>query len=93
MTARAQIARFRQRAGRWAKNVAIALDQLANAVAGGLPDETLSSRAHKARERWTANIDTPADRRAYLWGCVLCGLLDALFRNHCADSVERDERK
>ena len=32
-----------------AKNVLIALDQLANALANGAPDESLSSRAHRAR--------------------------------------------
>lgn len=31
------------------KNVLIALDQLLNALANGAPDETLSSRAHRAR--------------------------------------------
>lgn len=31
------------------KNILIALDQLANAIANGSPDETLSSRAHRAR--------------------------------------------
>ena len=32
------------------KNILIAIDQLLNAVLGGAPDETLSSRAHRARE-------------------------------------------
>lgn len=31
------------------KNILIALDQLLNALLGGSPDETLSSRAHRAR--------------------------------------------
>ena len=44
----------------WALQVLIAVDQLANALAGGYADETLSSRAHRMREkgqpywRWTA---------------------------------------
>jgi len=45
----------------WAFNVGIALDQLANTLLGGAPDETLSSRAHRMRAKgqpwwgWTAN--------------------------------------
>lgn len=42
-------------------NVAIALDQLINALLAGQPDETLSSRAHRMRVKghrwwgWTAD--------------------------------------
>lgn len=42
-------------------NNAIAVDQLLNTLLGGAPDETLSSRAHRMREKkqrfwgWTAN--------------------------------------
>ena len=42
-------------------NVAIAVDQLANALLAGQPDETLSSRAHRMRVKghrwwgWTAD--------------------------------------
>ena len=45
----------------WALNLAIAVDQLVNAVMAGAPDETLSSRAHRMRVKghrywgWTAN--------------------------------------
>lgn len=53
----------------WGLNVAIALDQLANALIGGMADETLSARAHRARVKghrywgWTANgID-----RLFFW--------------------------
>ncbi len=31
----------------WARNILIAVDQLCNAVAGGWPDETISSRAFR----------------------------------------------
>jgi hypothetical protein len=47
---------------RWLLNLAIALDQLINALLRGEPDETLSSRAHRMRERgqpywgWTADV-------------------------------------
>lgn len=76
------------RAHRYAWRLAIAVDQLANALFGGNPDETLSSRAHKARERYARQ-----PRPRYLWGCVLCGVLDAIWKDHCRKSVERDESK
>lgn len=69
----------------------IALDQLANSLVGGNPDETLSSRGQKARERWKRSAGQP--RSQYLWGCILCGLLDAAWKGHCLASVERDESK
>ncbi len=44
----------------YGKNVGIALDQLANALSGGWPDETLSSRAYRwARDgvrHWPAKV-------------------------------------
>lgn len=64
---------------RYAWGVAVALDQLANAVLCGDPDETISSRAAKAA------------RRGRRWGCVLCRLLDALDPGHCERSLEPDE--
>ena len=55
--------------------LAIAHDQLANAAANGDPDETISSRANRARSE---------GRR---WGCVLCKLLDfADPPDHCKRS-------
>ena len=62
----------------WAHNVLIAVDQLCNAVAGGWPDETISSRAF----RWSRDGARRWPRR----------LIDALFffdrdpstgRRHC----------
>lgn len=55
-------------------NLAIGIDQLANALIGGSADETLSARAHRMREkgqRW--------------WGWT-AGAIDRLFfweRDHC----------
>jgi hypothetical protein len=66
--------------GRWGFRIAIAIDQLANTFLGGNPDETISSRAEKARQRGAR------------WGCVLCRFLDWLDPNHCAKSVEWDEK-
>lgn len=52
--------------------IALAYDQLGNAVTGGDPDETISSRADRARAQ---------GRR---WGCILCRMLDAIDKDHCA---------
>lgn len=51
-------------------------DQLANATFGGNEDETISSRAEKAR------------REGKRWGCMLCKLLDRLDAGHCKKSIE-----
>jgi len=61
--------------------LSVAFDQLGNAAANGDEDETISSRAAKARR---------AGRR---WGCILCGLLDRIDPNHCEKSIELDEGK
>lgn len=60
-------------------NVLIALDQFGNALVGGDPDETISSRAGKAQQK---------GRR---WGCVLCRFLNWFERDHCAKSIEPNE--
>lgn len=61
-------------------NLLISLDQLGNTILGGLPDETISSRAAKAK------------LQGKRWGCVLCKLLDKLDKNHCEKSIEMDEK-
>lgn len=58
--------------------LSVSFDQLGNAAANGDPDETVSSRAGKARLM---------GRR---WGCVLCKLLDKLDPGHCSRFIERD---
>jgi hypothetical protein len=58
-----------------AKDIAVALDRAGNAAANGSNEETISSRANRARTEGRA------------WGCVLCKLLDALSPNHCRDSA------
>lgn len=55
--------------------IAVGFDQLVNVAANGHEDETISSRAHRARSE---------GRR---WGCVLCKLLDKLDENHCLKSA------
>ena len=54
--------------------IAIGFDQLVNVAANGHEDETISSRAARARD---------GGRR---WGCLLCRLLDALDPGHCDKS-------
>ena len=62
----------------WLLQVLIALDQLANAlIPGGWADETLSSRAHRMRQK-----------RQRVWGWT-GNAIDRLFfwqRNHCAQA-------
>lgn len=61
-------------------NLLISLDQLGNTILGGLPDETISSRAAKAK------------LSGKKWGCVLCKWLDKLDKDHCDKSIEMDEK-
>ncbi len=65
----------------WAMNVLIALDQLGNALLGGDPDETISSRLGKAQERGSG------------YGAWLRKILDWIDKDHCAEAIERDEGK
>jgi hypothetical protein len=64
--------------GKRAWTLAIAYDQLANAAFGGNEDETISSRAGRAR------------RKGRRWACLLCRLLDALDKDHCERSIESE---
>ncbi|MGE3433351.1 MAG: hypothetical protein AB7I22_20360 [Ramlibacter sp.] len=61
--------------------LSVAFDQLGNAAGNGDPDETISSRAGKAR------------LQGRVWGCVLCKVLDWLDPDHCARMIERDRGK
>lgn len=63
----------------YGRRVAVAIDQLFNALFNGDEDETISSRAAKAR------------LKGKRWGCVLCRFLDWLDPNHCTNSIEPDE--
>jgi len=60
-------------------NVLIGIDQLANALLAGSPDETISSRAGKGQ------------KEGKRWACLLCRFLDYLQKDHCAKSIEPDE--
>ena len=66
----------------WGKAVAVALDQLVNALLGGWPDETLSSRAW----RWETNGKRAWPRK----------LIDRLFfweTAHCRESYESERAR
>jgi hypothetical protein len=68
-------------AGLWfyTKNILLALDQFGNALIGGDPDETISRRAGRARNR--------GER----WGCIFCKLLEKIDPRHCGRSVTGDD--
>ncbi len=65
---------------KYAHNVLIAVDQLANAILLGDPDETISSRAAKHYSHKDG------------WGW-LARFLDKIDPGHSADAIERDEGK
>jgi len=72
--------------GHWLLNILIGIDQLGNAIAGGDPDETISSRLGKMKVRyggaipWYRPLSKVAD-----WG------LDKIDPNHSIDAIEPDE--
>ena len=67
--------------GKYIWNLLIAIDQLANAILWGDPDETLSSRMGKGLKT----------------DCLLCKpvcfFLDLIDPKHCHKSIEEDEGK
>ena len=64
---------------KWLFNILIGIDQLGNTLAGGDPDETISSRAGKAK------------KEGKTWAKVLCVALDWVDPGHCDDSVDPTE--
>ncbi len=71
--------------GKWAFNYWIAVDQLANSLTLGDPDETISSRVGK----WSIAEDPGMFRDAT--SGALCFFLDLVDDDHCANSIEYDE--
>jgi hypothetical protein len=63
-------------------NVLIGLDQFCNAILGGDPDETMSSRMGKN----VAKHDCPFCN-------FMCKLLNLIQKDHCRKSIEQDEGK
>ena len=68
-----------RRVGRFLFNILVSLDQLGNTLFGGDPDETISSRAVKAKHKGKR------------WGRWMCHGLDALSPGHCEMSEEPDQ--
>jgi len=66
-------------------NLLIAIDQLANTILLGSPDETISSRLGKWRR----------EEPFYTWrwkvSYVVCRILHVLDPEHCRNSIEEDE--
>lgn len=65
-------------------NIVIAIDQLCNAILGGDPDETISSRLGKVVAR-------NAESNNLAW--LICYVLDWIDPGHCRDAIEKDEGK
>jgi len=65
------------------KNLAIAVDQFANAVLLGDPDETLSSRMGKAIREGRCRLCQPI--------CRLLDRIDPRPGHHCLMAIEDDE--
>ncbi len=72
------------------KNVLISIDQFGNALTGGDPDETISSRLGKLLKEWKAN---PSNKGRYLITIYLCKALHIFDKNHCERSVDLTEGK
>ena len=74
--------------GKWLLNILISIDQLGNTIAGGDPDETISSRLGKLKVKHGGTIPwrRPASR-IIDWG------LDKIDSNHSIDAIEKDEGK
>ena len=70
----------------YVKNVLVVLDCLGNTLAGGDPDETISSRSSKAQ--LYEQSETPP---SYGWGCRMCSFLAIFQENHCAKALERNK--
>lgn len=66
---------------RYIWNLLISIDQLANTLLGGFPDETISSRmGKKIRDNEACPV------------CIfLCKLLNIIDPGHCEKSIEDDE--
>ena len=67
---------------RYFKNILVGLDQLLNAILGGDPDETISSRSGKMAR------DT-----GHPLAVALCLIFHIFDREHCKKSLEDDEGK
>lgn len=76
----------RTKLGRYTKNVLVGIDQLANALWGGDPDETISSRLGKLKRAGGGRIDRPLPR-------AIDRGLDRIDPGHSIEAIEEDEGK
>jgi len=72
--------------GQYFRNVLIGLDQLGNALWGGDPDETISSRLGKMRARYGGRLPwyRPLPSLVAWW-------LERVDPGHCEGAIEPDE--
>jgi hypothetical protein len=71
---------------KWLVNILIGIDQLANAILLGDPDETLSSRIGKTKRKHGGRIPwSHPIRKVVDWG------LDKIDPDHSIDAIEDDE--
>ena len=66
--------------GKYLYNILIGIDQLVNAILGGDPDETISSRMGKRAAKGDS-----------LFCNLLCKLLNLIQKDHCQKAIEKDE--
>lgn len=71
---------------KWVLNILIGIDQLGNALVGGDPDETISSRLGKLKLKHGGTIP----RTRPLSKIIDMGL-NAIDPNHSIDAIEHDE--
>ena len=77
------------RLGEYFYNLAIAFDQLGNAVTGGSPRNTISSRLGRIKR--THGGEVPKETWLYL-GRPLDKILDYLDKDHSIEAVQNEER-
>ena len=73
---------------KWIVNVLVSVDQLANTILGGDPDETMSSRIGKLKLKCGGTIPWYHPLVGFIdWG------LDKIDPRHSIDAIENDEGK
>ena len=73
---------------RYIRNLGISIDQLGNALTGGDPDETISSRLGKCKERGSSICTAVCKVLTRIWQ-----FFGSKQHSHCIDVIERDEGK
>lgn len=75
--------RFLRSLGRWTHNLFISVDQFGNAITGGDPDETISSRLGRLRRAYRHRFFRKRPASAFI-----ANVLDAVFPGHTTKSIE-----